>query len=161
MIKTPDYGRAMQDMMANLPVDTSSMREAFKTQTALGEKMSRVALRAAERSTEISAQWAKDTIARMGELATTREQPADYAKAMTDFAAAAAELAAEHMASYAEVAKKVQMDTVDLMLTAGKDLAEDAQNAAQQAGDKVARGAQSMARKATEAARTATDSAKG
>jgi hypothetical protein len=34
------------------------------------------------------------------------------------------------MAAYAEVAKKVQMDTVDLMLTAGKDIASDAQKTA-------------------------------
>ena len=31
------------------------------------------------------------------------------------------------MAAYAEVAKKVQLDTVELMLTAGKDVAPDAQ----------------------------------
>ena len=86
MAKTPDFTKPFQDMMQNFPVDTSSMTEAFKTQSQLGEKMTRVALQAAERSTEISAAWAKDTIARMGELATSKEQPADYAKAMSDFA---------------------------------------------------------------------------
>ena len=126
MAKTPDFTKPFQDMMANFPVDTSSMSEAFKTQAQLSEKMTRVALQAAERSTEISAQWARDAIARLGELSAAREQPAEYAKAMSDFAAAAAEMAAEHMAAYAEVAKKVQMDTVDLMLTAGKDIAQDA-----------------------------------
>jgi hypothetical protein len=37
------------------------------------------------------------------------------------------------MAAYAEVAKKVQTDTVDLMLTAGKDMASDAQKVAEKA----------------------------
>lgn len=142
--KTPDFTKTFQDMMANFPVDTSSFQEAVKTQQALNEKLAKVALGAAERSTEISAQWAKDSIARMGELTASKEEPTDYAKAVTDYASASAEVAAEHMASYAEVAKKVQMDTVDLMLTAGKDAAEETQ--------KAARSTQAAVKKATAAA---------
>ncbi|MFI0396880.1 Phasin [Paracoccus jiaweipingae] len=145
MAKTPDFTKTFQDMMQQFPVDTSSLQDAFKSQAALSEKMAKVALAAAERSTEISAQWAKDTLSRMGELAVSREEPSDYAKAMSDFTTAAAEMAAEHMAAYAEVAKKVQMDTVDLMLTTGKDLAADAQDAV----EKTTRQAQAAARKAT------------
>ena len=152
MMKTPDLNKTMQDMMSNLPVDTSSVKEAFRTQTALGEKMTRVALQAAERSTEISAQWARDTISRMGELTSAKDQPTEYAKALSDFAAAAAEVAAEHMAAYAEVAKKVQMDTVDLMMTAGKDIAEDAQGAAKKVAENVARSAEKVTRQATDTA---------
>ena len=148
MAKTPDMTKTMQDMMANFPVDTSSMQDAFKTQSALNEKLSRVALSAAERSTEISARWAKDSISRMGELAAVKQDPSEYAKAMSDFASAAAEMAAEHMAAYAEVAKKVQMDTVDLMLSSGKDFAADAQKAA----EKATKEAQSAVKKATAAA---------
>ena len=147
MAKTPDFTKPFQDMMANFPVDTSSMTEAFKTQAQLSEKMTRVALQAAERSTEISAAWAKDTLSRMGELTTSKDQPADYAKAMSDFASAAAELAAEHMAAYAEVAKKVQMDTVDLLLNAGKDVQADAQRMAQTATSNL----QNVARQAQDA----------
>ena len=72
MAKTPDFTKTMQDMMAKFPVDTSSFQDAFRSQTALGEKMAKITLAAAERSTEISAQWAKDTIARMGELTSTK-----------------------------------------------------------------------------------------
>lgn len=151
MAKTPDFAKTFQDMMANFPIDTSSVQEAVKSQAALGEKLAKVALSAAERSTEISAQWAKDTIVRVGELATSKEEPADYAKAFSDFASASAEVAAEHMAAFAEVAKKVQMDTVDLMLTAGKDLASDAQKAA----EKATRETQAAVKKAAAAATTA------
>lgn len=131
MAKTPDFAKTFQDMMANFPVDTSSFQDAFKSQGALGEKMARVALGAAERSTDISARWAKDTLARMGELTAVRQDPSDYAKSLSDFASASAEVAAEHMAAFAEVAKKVQMDTVDLMLTAGKDVAAETRDLAQ------------------------------
>nr|WP_111297803.1 Phasin [Paracoccus saliphilus] len=151
MAKTPDFAKTMQDMMANFPIDTSSFQEAMKSQNLLGEKLARVALSAAERSTEISARWAKDSITRMGELASIKEEPSDYTKAMSDFASASAELAAEHMAAYAEVAKKVQMDTVDLMLTAGKDIASDAQKVAEKAN----RDTQTAAKKATATAAAA------
>ena len=152
MAKTPDFNKGFQDMMQNFPVDTSSMTEAFRSQSALSERMTRVALQAAERSTEISSQWAKDTIARMGELTASKEEPAEYAKAVSDFTTAAAEMAAEHMAAFAEVAKKVQMDTVDLMLTAGKDLASETQKAA----EKATRDTQAAVKKATAAATSAT-----
>ncbi|WP_234853284.1 MULTISPECIES: Phasin [Paracoccus] len=150
MAKTPDFAKTFQDMMANFPIDTSSFQEAFKSQGVLGEKLARVALTAAERSTEISAQWAKDAIARVGELAAVKQEPADYAKSLTDFASASAEVAAEHMAAYAEVAKKVQMDTVDLMLTAGKDVAVEARNVA----ETVVRDNQLAVKKAATAATT-------
>ncbi|MGO4855608.1 Phasin [Phaeovulum sp. W22_SRMD_FR3] len=148
MAKTQDFTKMMQDMLSNFPVDGSKMQDAFKTQSALGEKMTKVALEAAEKSAEISSTWTKATIAKVGDLAKKKEEPADYAKAMTDFASAAAEMAAEHMAAFAEVAKKVQMETVELMMAAGKDFSEDATAAVKKATDDV----QTAAKKATSAA---------
>ena len=155
-MKNIDFTKSFQDMLANMPVDTSSFKEAFRTQSALAEKMAKAALEAAEASTEISAEWTKDTLSRMGELASAKDQPTDYAKAVQEFTAAATERATENMQAYAEVAKKLQMQTVDLMLTAGKDLAEDAQGAAQ----KLATKTQEASRATTAAARKAAESAK-
>lgn len=152
MAKTPDFTKAYQDILAKFPVDTSSLTDAFKTQSALNEKLARITLAAAERSTEISAEWAKDTIARFGELASSKDEPSDYAKAASDFASAAAEAAAEHLASYAEVAKKVQMETVDLMMTAGKDIAADAQKVAEKATRETQAAVKKAAATATAAA---------
>ncbi len=133
MAKTQDYTKAFKDMMGNLPVDMSALQDAYKTQASFAEKMSKVALEAAEKSTEISSKWTKDTISRIGTVATVKEEPADYGKAMTDFASAQAEMAAENVAAFAEVAKKVQMETVELMLAAGKDMSEDATAAVKKA----------------------------
>jgi hypothetical protein len=55
MTKTPDFTKVMQDMMASFPVDASAFQNAFKTQAAFAEKFSKVAIEAAEKSTEISA----------------------------------------------------------------------------------------------------------
>lgn len=143
--KTPDFTKTMQDMMKAFPMDTAAMQDAFKTQAALNEKMTKVALEAAEKSTEITAKWTKDTLSKVGALSTAKEEPAEYGKAVTDFASASAEMAAENLAAFAEVAKKVQMETVELMLAAGKDFSEDATAAVKKATSDVTTAAKKAA----------------
>lgn len=137
MTKTQDFTAVFKDVMGSFPVDTNAMEDAFKTQVTLNEKMSGVALTAAEKSAELSTKWTKETIAKMGDLTKAKAEPADYAKSVTDFASASAESAAEHMAAFAEIAKKVQMETVELMLAAGKDISEEATAAVKKATDDV------------------------
>jgi len=149
MAKTQDFNTVMKDIMGAFPVDTKAMEDAFKNQAALNEKLSGVALNAAEKSAEISSKWTKETLAKLAEFSKAKAEPADYAKAMTDFASANAEVAAENMAAFAEVAKKIQMDTVELLMAAGKDLQEDATKAVKKATDDVA----AAAKKATAAAK--------
>ncbi|MDJ0820798.1 MAG: phasin, PhaP [Paracoccaceae bacterium] len=137
MAKTQDFTAMMKDMMGAFPVDTKAVEDAFKTTATMNEKLSAVALQAAEKSTEISAKWTKDTLSKLADMSKAKAEPADYAKAMTDFASAQAEVAAENMAAFAEIAKKVQMDTVELMMAAGKDLSEDATAAMKKATDEL------------------------
>ncbi|MGR3362539.1 MAG: phasin family protein [Maritimibacter harenae] len=136
---TNDYTKMMQDMMGSFPMDMSAFEGAMKSSQAFGEKMTKVALEAADKSTEISTAWTKTTISKMGDLSSTKADPADYTKAMTEFASAQAESAAEHMSAFAEVAKKVQMDTVELMLAAGKDMGEEASKNVKKATDEVSK----------------------
>ena len=131
--KAQDVTALLKDMMGAFPVDTSALEDAFKTQATLNEKLSGVALEAAEKSTEISSKWTKDTLAKLAELSKAKSEPADYAKAMTDFASAQAEVAAENVAAFAEIAKKVQMETVELMMAAGKEFSEEASAAVKKA----------------------------
>ena len=149
MAKTQDFTKMMQDMMASLPMDATKFKDAFKSQAALSEKMAKVALDAAEKSTEISSKWAKDALAKVGDLSKTKEEPADYAKAVSDFASSSAEMAAENLAAFAEVAKKVQMETVELMLAAGKDFSEDASAAVKKATEEVTAAAKKVTSAAT------------
>ncbi|MCV6593196.1 MAG: Phasin [Silicimonas sp.] len=142
---TNDYNKIMKDMLGAFPVDTSAFQGAFKSQAAFADKMSKVVLEAAEKSTEISSGWTKSTIGKLGVVSNAKDDPADYTKAVTDFASAQAELSAESMAAFAEVAKKVQMDTVELLMAAGKEASEDAQKAVKKATDDMA----AAAKKAT------------
>jgi hypothetical protein len=149
MAQTQDFTAMMKDMMGAFPVDTKAMEDAFKTTATMSEKLSAVAIEAAGKSTEISAKWTKDTLAKLADMSKAKAEPADYAKAMTDFASAQAEVAAENMAAFAEVAKKVQMDTVELLMAAGKDFSEDATAAVKKATDELT----ATAKKATAAAK--------
>lgn len=145
MAKTQDFTAIMKDFMGAFPVDTSAMETAYKSTASLNEKLSGVALEAAEKSAEISSKWTKDTLTKLGDLSKAKSEPADYAKAYTDFASAAAEVAAENMAAFAEIAKKVQMDTVELLMAAGKDITEDATAAVKKATNDVTAAAKKAA----------------
>jgi len=135
--KTQDYTKMMKDMMGAFPVDMTAMQDAFKTQATLSDKLSKVALEAADKSTEISTRWTRETLAKVASVTAVKEDPADYTKSLTDFASAQAEMTAESMAAFAEVAKKVQMETVELMLATGKNFSEDASAAVKKASAEV------------------------
>ena len=133
MTKSQDFSAVFKDMMGSFPVDTKAMEDAFKSQSSLTEKMSAVALDAANKSTALSAKWTTDTLGKFQSVATAKAEPADYAKSMSDFATASAETASEHMAAFAEIAKKVQSQTMELVMAAGKDMSEEMSTAAQKA----------------------------
>ncbi len=145
--KTQDFTAIFKDVADAFPVDTKAMEEQFKNQTALAEKMSAVALEAAGKSAELSAKWTQDTIAKMEAMSKSKAEPTDYAKAMTDFASATAESAAENMSAFAEIAKKVQTQTMELVLAAGKDMSDDVAAAAKKATSEVTAAAQKATKK--------------
>ena len=126
MNKQLDMTGLMQDFVSAFPVDVNAFQEVSKNSVVLGEKLTSVALNAAEKSAEISNTWTKQTLAKLNDLSKNPVDPVDYSKSLTDFASAQAEVAAENIAAYAEVAKKVQMDTVEVMMAAGKELSEEA-----------------------------------
>jgi len=159
MAKTQDFTAVFKDMMGSFPVDTKVMEDAFKSQTALAEKMSTVAIDAAKKSTDLSAKWANDTFGKLSAVSKAKAEPADYAKSMTDFASSTAEAAAEHMAAFAELARKVQTETLELVMAAGKKSTEEFSAAAQKATADVTAAAQKAAADVTTAAKKASAAA--
>jgi hypothetical protein len=145
MTNSQDFTAVFKDMMGSFPVDTKSMEEQFKSSSTLAEKMSGVAIDAAGKSAELSAKWTKETLSKVEAMASAKADPADYAKAMTDFASTSAEAASEHLSAFAEIAKKVQAQTMELMMAAGKGMSEDMSAAAKKAQTEMT----SAAKKAT------------
>ena len=147
MTNTPDFTTMFKDALGSFPVDTSAMDGAFKSTVSLNEKLSTVALTAAEKSAAVSNKWAADTLAKLTDMSKAKAEPADYAKAISDFASSSAEVAAENMANISEIAKKVQMETVELMMAAGKDMSAEAQAVATKATADVTTAAKKAAAK--------------
>lgn len=147
MTNSQDFTAMFKDVMGAFPVDMSAADGAFKSSATLNEKLSNVALTAAEKSAEVSGKWTQDTLAKLADMSKAKAEPAEYAKAMSDFASASAEVAAENMATFAEIAKKVQMETVELFMAAGKDLSEDTSAAVNKATKDVTAAAKKAAAK--------------
>lgn len=143
--KTPDLTAMFKDMMGAMPMDTRAIENMFKSQTALTEKISAAAIDAASRSADVSARWTQDTLSRVAAMTKARHEPADYAKAMSDFVSSQAEAAAGHMATFAEIARKMQTEALELMLSAGKDLGEDVTAATTRAAAEVTAAAKKAA----------------
>lgn len=149
MAKTQDFTAVFKDMLGSFPVDTKAFEDQFKSSTTLAEKMSGVAIDAAGKSAELSAKWTQETLAKVEAISKAKTDPADYTTAMTDFASAQAESAAEHLSAFAEIAKKVQTQTMELMMAAGKDMSEEVTAAAKKAQTELT----TAAKKATSAAK--------
>ena len=133
-----DFAQTMKGFAGAFPVDAKAAADAFKTHAAFGERMSALMLQAAERTADISGKWTRETLARISDVAKVKEDPSDYAKALADFATGSAETAAENLAAYAEVAKTAQLDGVELVISAGRDVQESATATLRKATDEAA-----------------------
>ncbi|WP_456388567.1 phasin, PhaP [Profundibacter sp.] len=145
MAKSQDFNTMIQDMMSAFPVDMTGAQDAFKSTAALGEKMSKAALEAAEKSAAVSSKWTTETLAKIGDASKAKPEAADYSESVKTFASASAEMASENMAAFAEIAKKLQMETVELLMAAGKDMGEEATAAVKKATDDVTKAAKKSA----------------
>ncbi len=72
MTNTTDFTAMFKDVLGSFPVDTSAMDGAFKSTASLNEKLSTVALSAAEQSTAVSNKWAADTLAKLTDMAKAK-----------------------------------------------------------------------------------------
>lgn len=140
MANAPDYSQMMKDMMGSF--DTSSVEAMTRSQAQLAERMAQVAISAARQSTDLSAKWMQDALSKVSAVAQAKQDPADYAKGVAQFMSTSAESAAEHMAAFAEIARRVQTETMELVLNAGKQMGTDMTDAARRATDGMASAAQ-------------------
>lgn len=147
MNTTHDTTAMLKEAMTTFPIDTFAAEGAFKSSAALNEKISTVALTAAEKSVAISQQWTQQSLKSLSDLSKAKSEPTDYMQAMTDFAAGFSKAATEHMTAFAENAKKAQTDTLELLMAAGKNFGEEATSAAKAASKDAAFGSKTTAAK--------------
>jgi len=135
MAKSQDPTAALKEFMAVFKIDKTALEDAYKNTAVLNEKLADVALNAAGRSSEISAKWTADTIAKLTEISRVKSDQAEYSNVLSDYASAQANIAAGNLAAFAELAKNVQLETVELLVSAGKELSEDAAASVKKATD--------------------------
>ncbi|MCR8723056.1 Phasin [Frigidibacter sp. ROC022] len=135
MTNPPDFMKIMQDAAAAFQAGPAKMPDMLKANAEIAEKFAKVALGAAEKSAELSATYARETLSKLGEVSKVQAEPQGYGAAMQAFAKAQADLMQSQVAAFAEIAKEVQTDTVELMMSA----AETAKAEAAAAMDKAAK----------------------
>jgi hypothetical protein len=131
--KTQDYTAVFQDMMGAFKLDPKAMEALLKTNSQRVEQISAVTFDAMSKSTELSAQWTQDMLAKVAALTAAKTDPSDLAKSFSEFAASTAEAATAHLTSYADIVKKAQSDALELIMAAGKDVTQDVEATTQKA----------------------------
>lgn len=135
MADSNDFMKMMQDAAQAFRLNPEKLQEALRSQAGFGEKLSKVALEAAGKSADLSASYARETLAKMGDITKARETPTDYAAAMQAFAQAQSDMMQAQVRAFAEIAKSVQEETLALMATAAKTAQEQSEDAAKAVGD--------------------------
>ena len=88
-------------------------------------KLSKIALDTFKKNTELSQEWSKETLNSLETFTKTQKNPSEYSKVINDFVTQQTQSSPKHSAEFAEIAKKAQLDTIDLYMSAGKEMNEE------------------------------------
>ncbi len=117
MNRIQEFSKLYADTVMNFVPNPDNFSESFRKSAEMGEKMSMIAVKAAQGSVEIANKWAVETLEQAVEVARAKDEAADYAKAAGDFATKSVEAATGHVAGLVEVAKEAQVETAEAVLS--------------------------------------------
>ena len=100
-------------------------------------KLSKIALDTLKKSAELSQDWSKETLNSLDTFTKTHKNPSDYSKVINDFVTQQTQSSPKHIAEFAEIAKKAQLDTIDLYMSAGKEMNEEMTKTAKKTTNKT------------------------
>ena len=122
MFNFEDYSKNFEKMMSQSPI---KFDDAMKSVMDYNSKFGKIALDTVKKNTELSQAWAKESLSALEPFVKSTEKPEDFMKIATDYMSSQTQSAPKHIAEFAEVAKKAQLETIDLMMKAGKDAQEE------------------------------------
>ncbi len=122
MFNFEDYSKNFEKMMSQSPI---KIDEAMKSVMDYNSKFGKIALDTVKKNTELSQAWAKESLSALDPFVKSTEKPEDFMKIATDYMSSQNQSTPKHIAEFAEVAKKAQLETIDLMMKAGKDAQEE------------------------------------
>jgi hypothetical protein len=123
MSQTNEFTKAFKDLMGSTPFDAAAGPDAMKAQLAIGEKLARVALDSAARSSDITTKWSNETIGMIREAAKSHADPADQVKALNGIAEQYVKVTSEAVAAIADTMTKAQIAALELLMAAGQEAA--------------------------------------
>ena len=130
MFNFEDYTKNFEKMMSQSPI---KIVEAMKSVMDYNAKFGKIALDTVKKNTELSQTWAKESLSALDPFVKSTEKPEDFMKIATDYVSSQTQSTPKHIAEFAEVAKKAQLETIDLMMKAGKDAQEELTNVTKKA----------------------------
>ena len=122
MFNFEDYSKSFEKMMSQSPV---KFDDAMKSVMDFNSKFGKIALDTVKKNAELSQDWAKESLSALDPFVKSTEKPEDFMKIATDYMSSQTQSTPKHIAEFAEVAKKAQLETIDLMMKAGKDAQEE------------------------------------
>ena len=100
-------------------------------------KLSKIVLDTFKKNTELSQEWSKETLNSLETFTKTQKNPSDYSKVINDFVTQQTQSSPKHIAEFAEIAKQAQLDTIDLYMSAGKEMNEEMTKTAKKTSNKT------------------------
>lgn len=123
-------------------------QDIIKTMASMNERMTSIFVEAGTRSVEIMGNTAKEALSNLGEATQVRDDPADYAKAYSDFAQKQMDLLTRTVQNVGEVTQKAGTETKELASEAGEEMSDKVKASAKETTDKITSAAKDAADKA-------------
>ena len=130
MFNFEDYTKNFEKIMSQSPF---KIDDAMKSMMDYNTRVGKIALDTVKKNTELSQSWAKESLAALDPFVKGTDKPEEFMKIASDYVSTQTQSTPKHMAEFAEVAKKAQLETIDLMMKAGKDAQEELTNVAKKA----------------------------
>lgn len=115
-----DFTKAMSTFSNFFPMSNGAVNDSYQKVGENVEKASSIALSAASEIVDINEKWAKDTLERAKSFVASQPTPENWFKLVQDCASDSMEASTQYLSSYTEVARKAQMDAVELVLDTTK-----------------------------------------
>lgn len=117
-----DFAKATEDFFSAFKVDTKTFDDATKNITDFNVNFGKIALAAAKKNADLTASWTAETLKSVEAANIMQKDPSGYAAVVSDLASAQTHALPEKLSAYVEVAKAAQLQAVELLVAAGKDV---------------------------------------
>ncbi|MFD2739624.1 phasin family protein [Sulfitobacter aestuarii] len=134
-----------------------SSHELFKTMASMNERMTAIFVEAGTRSVEIMTATAKQSLSNLSEVAQVREEPADYAKAYSEFAQKQMDLLKRSAQDIGEVTQEAGTETQELTSELGEEVNGKVAASTKEATEKFSANAKEASERLTSSTEEATD----